>query len=571
MSPLITAQDITKSFGSKELFRDISLSVFSGDRVGIIGPNGAGKSTFLKILTGIEVQDQGDVTKRRMLRVGYVPQVANMPSKTVLEALMDIEPNELEAKTWLSKLGFTDNEQLATTLSGGWQKKLDLGRAMMVKPDILLLDEPTNHLDLESILWLENFLLKEIDTFMVTSHDRAFLEKTVNRMVELNRSFPKGLFSAPGNFRDFIEQKDDFLKSQIEYQRSLASKVRREEAWLRTTPQARTTKSKSRIDRAGDLIDELSEVKQRTQEKKLSLDFSSTKRETKKLLAAKSLTKTLNDKVLFSKLDILLSPGSRLGLFGPNGSGKSTLLRILAGEINADGGTIKRADGLKIVYFDQMRAQLPLHLSIKEALAPTGEYVTFQGKQIHVNSWGKKFFFPPNLMELPLSQLSGGERARLVIAKLMLSPADILLLDEPTNDLDIETLEVMEESLDTFPGAVVLITHDREMMNRVAVDKVVLTPLPLNAPEKEIPKAAPVVKRELKISFKEKYEYEELGKKIDILEKDILKLVEELSHPESALDHHKLDDLGRKLHQKEEALTVAFTRWHELSEKMQDT
>ena len=225
-----------------------------------------------------------------------------MPALSLLEALLVIEPDELEAKTWLSKLGFVDLEQKANTLSGGWQKKLDLARALMVKPDILLLDEPTNHLDLESILWLENFLLKEVDTFMITSHDRRFLERTTNRMVELNRSFPKGLFAAPGNFRDFIDQKELFLKSQAEYQRSLASKVRREEAWLRTTPQARTTKSKSRIDRAGDLIEELSEVKQRTQEKKLSLDFSSTKRETKKLLSAKGLSKSLNGKLLFSKL-----------------------------------------------------------------------------------------------------------------------------------------------------------------------------------------------------------------------------------------------------------------------------
>ena len=217
-----------------------------------------------------------------------------------------------------------------------------------------------------------------------------------------------------------------------------------------------------------------------------------------------------------------------------------------------------------------MRAELPLHLSIKEALAPTGDYVTFQGKPIHVNSWGKKFFFPPNLMELPLSQLSGGERARLVIARLMLFPADILLLDEPTNDLDIDTLEVMEESLDTFPGAVVLITHDREMMDRVAIDRIELNPLPSSprAPDKEVSlKTAPPPKKELKISYKEKFEFEELGKKIDLLEKEIAALVEELSHPDAALDHQKLDTLGTTLHLKEEALSAAFARWHELSEK----
>lgn len=570
MSPLITCQDITKSFGSKELFRDISFSVFSGDRLGIIGPNGSGKSTLLKVIAAIEKQDSGDVTKRRNLVLGYVPQVSTMPDLTIVEALMEVAPNELEAKIWLSKLGFTNNDQKANTLSGGWQKKLDLARAMMLKPDILMLDEPTNHLDLESILWLENFLLKEVPTFLVTSHDRTFLERVTSRMMELNRSFPKGLFNVDGNFKTFLQLKVNFLHTQQEYQRALASKVRKEEDWLRTTPQARTTKSKSRIDRAGDLIEELSQVKQRTKENKLTIDFSSTERATKKLLSAKNLSKTLGGKLLFSKLDILLSPGSRLGLLGPNGSGKSTLLKMLAMEVTPDQGTIKLANDLNIVYFDQMRAQIPLHLTIKEALSPHGDYVTFQGKPLHVHSWGKKFFFPAHLMELPIRELSGGERARLVIAKLMLQPADILLLDEPTNDLDIDTLEVMEESLSTFPGAVVLITHDREMMERVAIDKIMLIPKDLEAAaekEKKV-EAIQAPKKDVKISFKEKFEYEELGKKIDKLEKEIEKLTAELIHPDSSVDHQKLDVLGRSLHEKEQELETAFNRWHELSLKI---
>lgn len=567
MSPLITCYDITKSFGSKELFSKISLSIFFGDRVGVIGPNGSGKSTLLKIIADIEKEDEGSVTKKRNLIVGYVPQVSQMGALSVFDTLMEAEPNELEAKTWISKLDFKNPDQIANTLSGGWQKKLDLARALMKRPDVLLLDEPTNHLDLDSILWLENFLIKEVPTFLVTSHDRKFLENVAGKMMELNRAFPKGLFAAPGNFNDFVAQKEVFLEGQIEYQKSLATKVRREEAWLRTTPQARTTKSKSRIDRAGELIQELSTVKQRTKTNKLGIDFSSTERETKKLLSTKNIGKTLGGNPLFSKMDILLSPGTRLGLLGPNGSGKSTLLKILAGELAPDTGTIKIADGLKIVYFDQMRAQLPLHLTIKEALAPYGEYVTFQGKEIHVNSWGKKFFFPPNLMELPLSQLSGGERARLLIARLMLQPADILLLDEPTNDLDIDTLEVMEESLETFHGAVVLITHDREMMKRVTRETLTLTPEPLVEQDKVI-KTPLSQKRELKVSFKEKFEYEELAKEIALLEKEVAKLTEELSHPDAAMDHQKLDTLGRKLHLKEERLHVAFERWCELDNKI---
>lgn len=564
MSPLITCQDISKTFGSKELFNDITLSLFAGDRLGMIGPNGSGKSTWLKILAGHEKQDKGEITKRRGLSVGYVPQMSMMPNGTVLEALLEVIPKELEAQILLSKLGFSDKNQIAKELSGGWQKKLDLARALMLEPDVLLLDEPTNHLDLESILWLENFLLKEVPTFIVTSHDRRFLERITNRMAELNRTFPKGLFEAQGNFSQFVSQKEIFLKGQLEYQRSLASKVRREEAWLKTTPQARTTKSRSRIEQAEGLIQELAQVKERTKKKKLAIDFSSTERETKKLLVAKNIAKTLGGRTLFSKLDILLSPGTRLGLQGPNGSGKSTLLKILALESTPDQGTIKTADGVKIIYFDQLRAQIPLTLTIKEALSPYGEYVDFRGRPIHVHSWGKKFFFSPAMMDLPLSQLSGGERARLVIARLMLQPADILLLDEPTNDLDIDTLEVMEESLHTFPGAVVLITHDRKMMEEVCSEMLTLaTPKTAQVPEKE-KEGRP--SRTLKISFKDKYEYESLGKKIDLLESEIQKLTDELSLPESALDHNKLDTLGHLLQQKEEELHVVFARWHELGE-----
>lgn len=564
MSPLITCQDLSKSFGSKELFKDINLSLFAGDKLGMIGPNGSGKSTWLKILAGLERQDSGEMTKRRNLSIGYVPQMSQMPQGTVLEALLEVAPKELEAQILLSKLGFSDKNQLAHALSGGWQKKLDLARAMMLEPDVLLLDEPTNHLDLESILWLENFLLKEVTTYIVTSHDRRFLERVTNRMAELNRTFPKGLFEAQGNFSEFIFQKETFIKGQLEYQRSLASKVRREEAWLKTTPQARTTKSRSRIEQAEGLIQELAHVKERTKEKKLAIDFSSTERETKKLLAAKNIAKTLGGRTLFSKLDILLSPGTRLGLQGPNGSGKSTLLKILALEITPDQGTIKTADGVKIVYFDQMRAQIPLTLTIKEALSPYGEYVDFRGRPMHVHSWGKKFFFSPAMMDLPLRQLSGGERARLVIARLMLQPADILLLDEPTNDLDIDTLEVMEESLHTFPGAVVLITHDRKMMEEVCSETLTLSAPKIEQAsdkEKESRRA-----RTLKISFKDKYEYENLGRKIDLLEKEIQALIAELSLPESALDHEKLERLGRTLQQKEEELHAAFVRWHELGE-----
>lgn len=556
MSPLVTCQSIKKAFGSKEILKGLSLSLFRGEKVGVIGPNGAGKSTLLKIITGIESSDSGEVVTRKGLKIGYVPQSSTIFHGTLLDAVLAVNDDEVEAKKWLSKVGFNNAFQEASTLSGGWQKKLDLAKAMACAPDLLLLDEPTNHLDLESILWLEQFLLKEVPTYMVTSHDRQFLEKVTNRMMEISPRFPDGIFSSEGSYFSFVEKRDAYLEAEGEYQRALSSKVRREQEWLRTTPQARTTKSRSRVDKALDLIDELSEVKARNKSKKLNIDFSSTARESRKLIAAKGISKG----TLFSGLDILLSPGTRLGILGPNGSGKSTLLKILAMELSPDMGTVKALEGVEIVYFDQMRENLPLSLTIKQALSPNGEWVNFRGKEIHVNSWAKKFFFSPDLMDLPISHLSGGERARLIIARLMLKPADVLFLDEPTNDLDIETLEVIEDSLDEFPGAVVLVTHDRELMNRVAKETLTLKIKEAPKAEKTLKETAP--KKNLKVSFKDKFEYEHLGKQIDLLEQEI----QELSHAlNTASDFAKIEEIGTRLHEKETALEKAFDRWHELS------
>ena len=581
-SLLLSCLNLTKSFGSKLLFEELSFNVSVGDKMGLVGPNGSGKSTLLKVLAEQENVREGEIARKKGLKVSYVPQTSDLPSVSILEVLLEAQSNEVEATIALSKMGFTNFEQKASELSGGWQKKLEIARALVVKPDLIILDEPTNHLDLSSIEWLEGFLRTEVRSYIVTSHDRRFLENTTNRMMELNRVYPKGLFIVEGNWDTFLEQKEGFLKAQLEYQRGLKSKVKREEEWLRTTPQARTTKSRSRTNQAEGLISELEEVQRRTHVKKLSIDFTSTERETRKLISAKNIAKTRGDKLLFSKLDLLLSPGTRLGIAGPNGCGKSTLLKILAGEIDPDQGTLKCIDGLKIVYFDQMREQLPLNLTIKDAFSPTGDMVHFQGKSIHVNSWAKRFFFSPDKMTLPLSQLSGGERARLLIAKLMLQPADILLLDEPTNDLDIDTLEVIEDSLNQFPGAICLISHDRYFLSRVCNQILALdlnendrfladyhqyeakkTSQSQKAPEKE--KKAPAKgSPPLKVSYKDKYEFEQLESKIRSLEQEIATLHKTLENAPP----DQLQTLSLSLHNKEEELEKAFFRWNELDDKM---
>lgn len=473
MTALLGIHHLHKSFGTEILYQGISFFISAGDRIGLLGPNGSGKSTLLKILMGLEPPDQGNISRRQGLRVGYVSQAPEFPPMTLEEVLLQDAPHgdefelQTRARILLGKAQFTDFTQRADKLSGGWKKRLDIARALMQEPELLLLDEPTNHLDLEGILWLEKLLARENFAYIVVSHDRYFLENVSNKIIELNRCYPDGLFMSNGGMHDFQEHRDAFLHSQEQREKGLASVVREEIEWLRRSPKARTTKSQSRIDRAQGLIEELSEVKKRNKVHRVDLEFSASERETRKLITAKNLSKSLGGKKLFEKIDITLAPGTRLGIVGKNGTGKTTLLKVLSGAIAPDTGTIKYADDLKLVYFDQHREKIPMDVTLRRALAPLSDVVNYRGTPIHVNGWAKKFLFSPDRLELPVGCLSGGERARILIAKLMLEPADVLFLDEPTNDLDIPTLEVIEQSLKDFAGAVVLISHDRCLMDRL--------------------------------------------------------------------------------------------------------
>ena len=462
---------------------------------------------------------------------------------------------------WLSKLGFMDSETSASSLSGGWKKRLGFACELISNPDLILFDEPTNHLDLEGILWLEKFLLRESPTYLLVSHDRYFLQNVTNRIIEIDPTYPKGIFAIDGSYSFFLQKKEEFLSGQIQQERSLASKARRETDWLRQGAKARTTKAQSRIDEAHEILKEHSDVAERNRQKRTKIDFAATERETRKLLSAKNLSKDIGGKVLFEHLDILLSPGTRIGLLGPNGSGKTTLLRLLAGEIRPDQGTIKLADDLKIVYFDQHRAQLPDNVTLRDALSPKGDYVTFRGQQIHVNGWCKRFLFSPDLLDMVIGTLSGGERARISIAHLMLQPADVLLLDEPTNDLDIPTLETLEESLLEFPGALVLITHDRCMLDRICNELVTL-----GAPEKAEPKSEikkeQAVRQKSKLSYLEKKEFETIEGKILKLEEEVKVLNTSL---ETTQDSQQLNEICKAIGLAEMQIEQLYLRWHELS------
>jgi len=476
-APLLSVMGAAKSFGAAPLFTDISLHISEGDRLGLIGPNGSGKSTLLKIMAGMLDPDTGTRTVRKLTRVAYVPQEPEFPagvtSGRVLEEALSAPDMPAAGRAavvgiTLGKAGFSDGSAAVDTLSGGWKRRLSIARELIRNPDVLLLDEPTNHLDLEGILWLEKLLRAAPFAAVVVSHDRYFLENAATAVAEINRVYPDGLFRAAGNYADFLEKREAFLEAQSEQQAALANRVRREVEWLRRGPKARTGKSRARIDAAHELMGELAEVSARNAKATTRIDFTSSGRQTRKLVRAEAISKQLGGRQLFRGLSFGLSPGMRLGLAGPNGSGKTTLLRVLKGEIEADAGTVERADGLRVVYFDQGREQLDPAATLGEGLGAHGDSVIYRGRAIHIAGWAKRFLFRPEQLDTPVGRFSGGERARIIIARLMLQPADVLLLDEPTNDLDIPTLEVLEESLMDFAGALVLVTHDRYMLDRVA-------------------------------------------------------------------------------------------------------
>jgi ABC transport system ATP-binding/permease protein len=589
MSVLLTCDAIAKSFGSRTVFSDISLSLHDGDRLGIIGPNGAGKSTFLQILGGSMSPDDGTVSIRKGVRLAMVVQDPRFdPEATVREVILasarEGEDKDLEVSKIVSRVAFEDPNAKTATLSGGWRKRLAIAAALAEQPEVLLLDEPTNHLDVEGILWLEKLVAASGFACIFVTHDRYFLENCATRVAEINRAYPLGLFAAPGNYSKFLEKRSEFLRAQAKEQQALENLVQREIEWLRRGAKARTSKSKARIQDAFDLQDQLADVSSRNKKGTSAIDFTATGRMTKRLLACEDISKSMGGRLLFARLKFALGPGARLGVLGANGSGKSTLLRILAGEIESDAGEVRRAEGLKIAWFDQNRDKLDLDQSLRRGLAPEGDTVIFRDRPQHVAGWAARFLFRQDQLELPLSRLSGGERARVHIARLMLQPADILLLDEPTNDLDIPTLEVLESNLLDFPGAIVLVTHDRFLLDRLS--KAILAMdgaggveffaelaqweqanASKKAPQKTSSRAPTSKAPQKKLTYLETREWEQIEDNVSRAEEVLEEKRRQLDNPEIVSDPARLTEAAHQIDAAQEEVDRLYARWAELETK----
>lgn len=611
MAILVSAHELTHSFAGRTLFENLTCSIQDGERIGLIGPNGAGKTTLLKILAGKISAEGGTVSYQRSVRIGFLEQIPQFqPDRTVRSTVQEGIPHPdhweemARVEEYLSKLSLDGSHQVSPEdaverLSGGWKKRVALARELVKQPDLLLLDEPTNHLDVESIVWLEEFLRNAPFALLTITHDRLFLQKVSNRILELDRRNPTGLLSVNGSYADYLERKEHLLGTQQQREKVLKNTLRQETEWLKRGPKARGTKQQARIDRALDLQQEVNTLSDKNKTPTVAMHFQSAESQPKKLIQAKKITKSHQGKLLFSELDLLIVSGARIGLLGANGCGKSTLIRVLLGMESPDQGSIQRSDLLEVAFFEQNRETLDPEQTVIQAVCPEGDHVNYQGSFIHVRGYLDRFLFSPEQMKMKVRQLSGGEQSRLLIARLMLKPANLLVLDEPTNDLDLATLNILQDCLTEFKGAILLVTHDRYFLDQVAT-QIVSFPFSSNAntgkltsfadlfqweewfkqqqkesrklgesPKKrENPPSASLNSKKKKLSFNEQYEFEGMEEKIHAAEQELQRLADESAHPDNISNALRLTELHAKMGSLKQTIDQLYARWAELEAKM---
>lgn len=588
---LLSADKINKSYNEKILLKDVSLYLNEGDKVGVIGVNGTGKSTLLKIIGQIETPDTGTVTKKPDARIEYLPQNPILDeSLTVLEQVLIGADNEsretriYEAKTILTKLGVVGFDKKIGSLSGGQMKRVAIASALVHHGDVLILDEPTNHLDNEMVAWLESFLSKYTGAIIMVTHDRYFLDRVVNKIVEINEG---ELYNYPGNYSMFLEMKAGREDIEQNTRRKRKSFLRKELEWIKRGPVGRTSKSKSRIAKYG----KLKEGSVYEDEVKLELNSISS-RLGNKIVELHGVSKSFGDKLVIDNFDYFIPRDARIGIVGRNGEGKSTLLNLISGRINPDKGSVAVGQTVKLGYFSQNSEELDQSIRVIDFIKAIAEVIKTPDGEITASKMLERFLFDANLQWTPISKLSGGEQRRLYLLSILMGAPNVLLLDEPTNDLDIETLTILEDYLESFKGAVIVVSHDRYFLDKVVdtifefqgkgqVGKYLGTYIDYLAEkidEKEREKVTSTNKdvsvREksslkLKLTFNEQREFLSIDDDIADLEKKLDILSIEIGSETS--DYVKLQELGVKKLSLEKDLEEKMERWvylHELSERI---
>ena len=583
MAAILSAEHIAKSYTLKKLITDATLYISEHDRIGVVGVNGTGKSTLLKILCGMEEPDSGVVMRRNGLRVSFLPQmpVYDVKRTSVEQVLHDSpkdvgEPDAYEAKALLTQLGITDFDSDVRTFSGGQKKRVALAAALIRPVDLLLLDEPTNHIDAQTIAWLEERLAGYRGALMMVTHDRYFLDRVCNRIAELDLG---GLYMHDGNFSYYLEQKAARLDMENAAARKRSSILRRELEWIRRGAQARSTKQKARIQR----FEEMSAIKGPQAEAKLALSSTSS-RLGKRIVECENVCKAMGGKQLLRDFTYMILRDDRMAIVGPNGCGKTTMLRMIAGELLPDEGRVTLGDTVKIGFFKQEFPLVDENMRLIDFMKDIAEYVNTPEGRFSASQMLEQFLFPPDVQLTPVNRLSGGEKRRLYLASVLMSAPNVLLLDEPTNDLDIATLEILEDYLAGFQGAVVVVSHDRSFLDRVAgrlfafEDGAKLIQyvcsfsdyLEHMAAQQELTAKAQKAEsnagasrrekpRELRMSFKEQRDYETIDARMEELNNKLAEIDEQIN--QYASDFVKLTELSALKEKTEQELAEAEERW----------
>jgi ATP-binding cassette subfamily F protein uup len=632
---LLSVENLSKGYGAKQLFRKISFGINYGDKVALVAKNGSGKSTLLNILKGKEIPDEGNVVFKKDMKVGFLEQEPKLNAgNTVIEVLLGAEnpiskalkeyesailahsqdPSEkngelldkatavmtnlnawdaeVRMKTISAKLGLSNFDQPVTTLSGGQRKRLALACLLLNEPDLLILDEPTNHLDIEMIEWLEHHLSSQVKSLLLVTHDRYFLDEICNQIIEIDNT---QLYSYKGNYQYYVEKKAERMLSEAAEIDKARNLYRRELEWMRRMPKARTTKSKSRINSFYDVEEK---AKQKKQEQKIDLSVKMA-RLGSKILELIKISKSYGDKHILSPFSYTFKNGDKIGLVGKNGSGKTTLLNIILGKEPFDSGKIQTGETVVFGYYSQMGMQIPDDKRVIEIVKDFGEFIPLaNGTTMSASQLLTRFNFPPDVQYGYASKLSGGEKRRLYLMTILMKNPNFLILDEPTNDLDIETLQTLEDFLVDFGGCVLIVSHDRYFLDKIITQVFAfqgdgtLKEYPGNYTEyrnwqeeqeelkKEQNKPAPKTEEKIvaaipttsakqtkKLSYKEQREVEELEKEIAKLEEEKKQLSEELSS--GTLEHTALLEKGNRLQAIEGSLDAKSMRWLELQEKIE--